>query len=109
MFRPTFNNTHFVQILTGSCPNFIVALLIGLCVVNPVLVKKPKLGRFIVYSISLCIMSILIPDEIKSVVASKLYDIYDIAGSVIGSILAILTFEFLYYRQNLKMKRIKTG
>jgi len=107
VFRPTFNNTHFAQILTGSFPNFIAAFLISLCVANSVLIKKPRLGRLIVYSISLCIMSILILDEVKSIVASKQYDIYDITGSVIGSILAILTYEFLYYRQNLKMKRIE--
>jgi glycopeptide antibiotics resistance protein len=53
------------------------------------------------------IMSILIFDELKSVVASKQYDIYDIIGSVMGSILAILTYEYLFYRQNLKLKRIE--
>jgi drug/metabolite transporter superfamily protein YnfA len=107
IFRPTFNISPFFQILTGSFPNFIAALLMSLCVVNPVLIKKPKFGRLIVYAISLGIMSILIFDELKSVVASKQYDIYDIIGSVMGSILAILTYEYLFYRQNLKLKRIE--
>jgi hypothetical protein len=107
VFRTTFNNTHFAQILTGSFPSFIAALLISLCVVNPVLIKKPRLGRLIVYSISLCILSILIIDELKSIVASKQYDIYDIIGSIIGSTLAIMTYEYIYHRQNSKMKRIE--
>lgn len=101
IFRPTFNYSHFSQTLTGSFPNFIAALLISLCVVNPVLIKKPRSGRLIVYVISFCIMSILIFDEFNSILASERYDIYDIIGSATGSFLAIMIFEFLYYRQNI--------
>ena len=105
VFRPTFNETHLAQILTGSFPNFIAALLISLCVVNPVIIKKPKIGRLIVYAVSLCILATLILDELQSIAASQQFDTYDIAASVLGSILALLTYEYLRYRQNLKLKR----
>jgi hypothetical protein len=98
VFRPAFNTTHFEQVLTGSFPNFIAALLLGLCVVNPVLNKKPRFGRLIVYASSLCIMSVLILDEIKSIVASENYDICDIIGSILGSVLAVLIFEYVYWK-----------
>jgi len=102
IFRPTFNETHIVQILTGSFPNFIAAFLISLCAVNPVLIRRPRLGRLIVYLGSLFIMTVLILDESESIGASKHYDVYDIAGSILGSILAVLTYEFLHYRQKRK-------
>jgi hypothetical protein len=44
-------------------------------------------------------MTALILDEIKSIGASKQYDIYDVAGSITGALLAVLTFEYLNYRQ----------
>jgi len=102
VFRPTFNETHLAQILTGSFPTFIAAFLISLCAVNPVLIIRPRLGRLIVYLGSLCIMTMLILDELESIGASKQYDIYDIAGSILGSLLAVLTFEYLHYRQKRK-------
>lgn len=100
ILRPTFSDSQFTQILTGSFPSFIAGLLLCLCVVNPVLIKKPKSGRTIVYAISLLIMFMLILDEIKSLAASTQYDFYDIIGSIAGSVLAIITFEYLYHRQN---------
>lgn len=104
--RPIFRETPIVQILTGSFPNFIAAFLINLCAVNPVLIRKPRLGRLIVYLGSLFIMTVLILDELESIGASKHYDIYDITGSILGSILAVLTYEFLHHRQ--KRKRALT-
>ncbi len=98
-FRHIFNETHIAQILTGSFPNFIAAYLISLCVVNPVLIRKPPFGRIIVYLGSLGTMTVLILDESKSIGASKLYDIYDIAGSILGALFAILTYEYLNFRQ----------
>ncbi|OFY44209.1 MAG: hypothetical protein A2X18_00940 [Bacteroidetes bacterium GWF2_40_14] len=98
-FRPAFNETHLAQILTGSFPTFIAAFLISLCVVNPVLIRRPRLGRLIVYLGSLCIMTVLIIDEFESMSASKQYDIYDIVGSILGSLFAVLTYEYLHYRQ----------
>ena len=73
--RPTYNNTHFIQMLTGSFPNFIAGLLMCLCVVTPVLIRKPKFKRIIVYTISLCIMFVLVFDELQSLTASKQYDL----------------------------------
>lgn len=99
IFRPTFNENYLAQILTGSFPNFIAAFLISLCAVNPVLIRKPRLGRMIVYLWTLGTMTVLILDELKSIGASKQYDINDIAGSILGAILAVMTFEYLNHRQ----------
>jgi len=101
-FRPTFNETRLEQILTGSFPTFIAAFLISLFAVNPVLIKKPRLGRLLVYLASLGTMTVLILDELESIGASKQYDIYDIVGSILGALLAVLTFEYLNYRQKRK-------
>ena len=107
-FRPTFNHSNFALILTGSFPNFIAAYLISLCFVNAVLIRKPKFGRQIIYVLSLVIMSILIFEEFKSLWgASTQFDIYDIIGSAIGSLLAILTYEYLNFRQKNKLKKLK--
>jgi drug/metabolite transporter superfamily protein YnfA len=99
IFRPTFNENYLSKILTGSFPNFIAAFLISLCAVNPVLIRKPRLGRLIVYLGTLLILTSLILDELESIGASRQYDVYDIIGSIIGALLAILTFEYLNYRQ----------
>lgn len=107
-FRPTFNHSHFALVLTGSFPNFIAAYLISLCVVNAVLIRKPKFGRQIIYVLSFIVMAILIIEEIKSIWgASTQFDIYDIIGSAIGSLLAILTYEYLNFRQKNKLKKIE--
>ena len=97
--RSTFNENQFEQILTGSFHNFIAALLISLCAVNPVLIRRPKYGRLIVYLGSLSTMTVLILDEIKSIGASTQFDSYDIAGTIMGAVLAVLIFEYLKYRQ----------
>ena len=100
VFRPTFNHSDFALVLTGSFPNFIAAYLISLCVVNPVLIRQPQFGRLIVYVLSFVVMAILIVEEFISIWgASTHFDIYDIIGSVIGSLLAILTYEYLNARQ----------
>jgi hypothetical protein len=102
VFRPTFNENYLAEILTGSFPNFIAAFLISLCAVNPVIIRKPRLGRIIVYLGSLCTLTVLILDELESIGASKQYDINDIVGSILGAILAVLTYEYLNYSQNRK-------
>lgn len=99
VFRPMFNEGNLAQILTGSFPNFIAAFLISLCAVNPVLIRKPRFGRLIVYLGSILTMLVLMLDELESIGASKQYDINDIAGSIIGSLLAIITYEYLNNRQ----------
>ena len=108
VFRPTFNHSHFALVLTGSFPNFLAAYLISLCVVNAVLIRKPKFGRQIVYVLSFIVMAILIIEEIKSIWgASTQFDIYDVIGSSIGSSLAILTYEYSNSRQKNKLKKMK--
>ena len=108
VFRPTFNHSHFALVLTGSFPNFLAAYLISLCVVNAVLIRKPKFGRQIVYVLSFIVMAILIIEEIKSIWgASTQFDIYDVIGSSIGSSLAILTYEYSNSRQKNKLKKNK--
>ena len=109
VFRPAFNHSQIGIILTGCFPNFIAAYLISLGVVNAVLTRKPKYGRMIVYILSLAVMAILILEEFKSIFgASTQFDIYDIIGSSIGSLLAILTFEFLNSRKN-RTEKMKMG
>lgn len=106
VFRPTFDHSHIALVLTGSFPNFIAAYLISLCVVNAVLIRKPKFGRQIVYVLSFIVMAILIFEEFKSIWgASTQFDIYDIIGSSIGSLLAILTYEYSNSRQKNKLKK----
>jgi len=104
-FRPTFNHIPFVKFLTGSFPNFIAAYLISLSIVNPILIRKPKSGRIIVYISSLVVFIILTIEEIKPMWGASTYnDLYDIFASGIGSAFAILTFELISLRQ--KKKRI---
>jgi len=108
-FRPHFSNSTLAKIITGSFPNFIAAYIISLFAVNPVLTIKPRFGRMIVYISTLMISTILTIEELTSIVgASKQYDIYDIIASVLGSILAILTYESINYRQKNKLNKIET-
>ena len=96
VFRPTFNHSDFAIVMTGSFPNFIAAYLISLCVVNPVLIKKPKHGKYIVYISSFLIFAIFTIEELIPMWgASTTFDTFDIIASGLGSIFAILTFELL--------------
>jgi len=49
VFRPNFNHISFINILTGSFPNFIAAYIISFAFINAVLTKNPIHGRVIVY------------------------------------------------------------
>jgi hypothetical protein len=105
VFRPAFNHSQLGSILTGSFPNFIAAYLINLCIVNGVWIRKPKFGRPIVYGLALIITAVLVHEEFKSIWgASTYFDAYDIVGSLTGSLLAVLTYEYLYFRKNHKLK-----
>jgi len=108
VFRPAINHSNFALILTGSFPNFIAAYLLSLCVVNAVLIRKPMYGRQIVYVLSFIVTAILIFEEFNSIWgASTQFDIYDIIGSSIGSLLAMLTYEYLNSRQKNNLKKMK--
>src|SRR4030042_2562377 len=108
-FRPYFSNSTLSKIITGSFPNFIAAYIISLCAVSSVLTIKPRFGRMIVYISTSMISTILTIEELTSIVgASKQYDIYDIIASVLGSILAILTYESINYRLKNRLNKIET-
>lgn len=106
-FRPFLSNSTLAIIITGTFPNFIASYIISLCVVNPVLTTKPRFGRMIVYISTFAISAILTIEEFTSFVgASEHFDINDIIASVIGSFLAILTYESINYRQKNKSNKI---
>ena len=108
-FRPYFSNSTLAKIITGSFPNFIAAYIISLLAVNPVLKIKPRFGRMIIYISTFMISTILTIEEWTSIVgASDHYDIYDIIASVLGSTLAILTYELINYRQKNRLRKIDT-
>jgi NhaP-type Na+/H+ and K+/H+ antiporter len=100
VLRPSLSNAHFANILTGCFPNFVAAYLISLAFVNAVLIRKPKFGRLIAYGASLIVFLILTIEELKPMWgASTHYDSFDILASGLGSLLAILTFELIVWRQ----------
>ena len=96
ILRPEFSHISFINILTGSFPNFIAAYTISLAFVNAVLIRKPQNGRLIVYVGSVLVFIILAIEEIMPIWgASTYYDPFDILASGLGSILSIITFELM--------------
>ena len=103
--RPNSDEIRFVSFLTGSFPNFIAAYLISLCIVNPVLIKNPKNGKYIVYIGSFLIFAILAIEELTPMWgASTQFDTFDIIASGLGSSLAILTFEIIVLMRKNRIK-----
>lgn len=76
-------------------------------IVNPVIITKPRFGRLIVYLGSPFTMLVLILCELESIGAGNRYVINDIAGSILGSFLAILSFDYLNQRQKLIERNYK--
>lgn len=96
ILRPEFNHLHFMSILTGSFPNFIAALIISISIGMALINKKPKYSRVIFYAIAIVVFSILAFEEIHPFWgASKHYDFIDILASGLGSLLALVCFEFI--------------
>ena len=96
VLRPEFGHLSFINILTGSFPNFIAAYMISLAFVNAVLIRKPQNSRLIVYVGSVLVFTILAIEEIHPMWgASTTYDAFDIWASGLGSILSIVTFELI--------------
>jgi len=63
----------------------------------------------IVYISTFMISTILTIEEFTSIVGTnKQYDNYDIIVSVLGSILAILIYESINYRQKNRLNKIET-
>jgi len=99
--RPHFGSLPFMRVLTGSFPNFIAAFIISLAFVNAVLIRKPKQSRSIVYAASALVFVILTFEELNPMWgASTQYDLFDIFGSALGSLLSILIFEIVIFIQN---------
>ena len=105
LLRPNLFTIPVANVLTGCFPNFIAAYLISLAFVNGVLLGNPKWGRLIVYASSFVIFLILTIEELKPMWgASTYYDSFDVLASGLGSVLAILTFEFIHSR---RINRVK--
>ena len=103
ILRPKFSQISFINILTGSFPNFIAAYIISLAFVNAVVTREPKYGRFIVYISSLAVFAILTVEEFKPIWgASTHYDSFDILASGLGSLLSIMTFELIFLKRKNK-------
>jgi hypothetical protein len=96
VLRPASVDSIIARTITGFFPNFIAAFLISLAIVNGVLFRNPKSGRFLVYLGSTFVFMILMIEEFKPMWgASTHFDPWDIVASGVGSILAILTFEII--------------
>jgi hypothetical protein len=94
VLRPLLGHVPFVGALTGVLPNFLAACLVSLAFVNGVVTKQPRYGRVIVYASSLLVAAVLTVEELAPMWgASTHYDPFDIVASVVGSLLAISTFE----------------
>ena len=99
ILRPEFSHISFINILTGSFPNFIAAYIISLAVVNAVFIRKPQNGRIFVYVSSVLVFTMLAIEEINPIWgASTYYDSFDILASGLGSILSIITFELIAHK-----------
>ena len=104
-FRPTLNHIPFFRILTGCFPNFLAAYIISFAFVNAILIRKPKYRRLFVFISSVLVFVILTIEELKPMWgASTHYDSYDILASGIGSLLSILTFEFIILKRKIQNK-----
>jgi hypothetical protein len=94
LLRPQLGNSKIGQILTGSLPNFLAALLISLAFANAILAKKPRHGRMWMYLIALLVFAILALEEFRPIWgASEYYDTFDVLASGFGSLVAIILYE----------------
>jgi len=97
--RPNVNDSDMGQMLTGCLPNFLAGFLICLIVINPILTRKVKNGRTLVYSLSFLVFAILTLEEFKPYWGASTYlDYYDILASGLGAFLAVVTYEILERR-----------
>ena len=94
LLRPQLKNSRIGQILTGSLPNFLAALLISLAFANAILAKKPTHGRLWMYLIACLVFAILALEEFTPLWgASEYYDTFDVLASGFGSFVAIVLYE----------------
>jgi len=102
--RPVYGNTPILGILTGSFSNFMGAYIVSLFPIAAILSKKIniKISRLIIYTVAIMVFIILTVAEIQPLFdISKVYDIYDIIASGLGSLFAIMTFELLIRKTKL--------
>ena len=94
---PAFKNINIIVNILGSLPNFLVSFIISLFILR-VAINKTK-GRIIFYLFSALICGLLIFEEYLPIInTSRIYDVFDIIGSVIGMIFANLTFEIILHK-----------
>jgi len=103
ILRPAFSHIPFINILTGSFPNFAAACIISLASVNAVVTREPKHGRPIVYVACLLVFAILTLEELKPMWgASTHYDSFDILASGLGALVSIGIYELIVLRRRHK-------
>jgi len=96
LLRPRLGNSGISQIVTGSLPNFLAALLISLAFVNGIVAKKPKHGRMWMYLTACIVFAILALEEFRPTWGASTYcDTLDVLASGLGSLVAIIVYEIL--------------
>ena len=104
--RPHVGSSTLAQVVTGSLPNFAAAFFVSLCAVSPVLLMKPRFGRFLVYLSALAAFTLLTLEELTGVMgASKWFDAFDILASALGAVFACCSFELLVRVAKERLKR----
>ncbi len=97
--RPAVSQESVAGILTGCLPNFLAAFLISLTGINAILFRKPARGRIYAIIFSSLVFIVLAIEEIKPMWgASTVFDIFDIAASALGSLLALAIYELIRRR-----------
>ena len=76
--------------------NFLAAFFISLAGINAILLRTAARGRIYAILFSSAVFVILAIEEIKPMWgASTVFDVFDIAASAVGSLLAIAIYELL--------------
>ena len=98
--RPLYGHIYFIGVLSGSYPNFIASYIISLFILKPALNRNIRYGRYIFYSFSFIVFAVLTVEELKPLWGvSKTFDSFDILANGLGCVLAIITYEFIAYKQ----------
>ena len=98
--RPLYGHIYFIGILLGSYPNFIASYIISLFILKIALNKNIRFRRYIFYSFSFIVFVSLTVEELKPLWGvSKTFDLFDILANGLGCALAIITYEFIAYKQ----------
>ena len=107
VLRPAFNHIPFLRSLLGCIPNFLAAYLISMAFINALVIRQPKFSRLLAYAASMVVFGILTLEELKPMWgASTVNDSLDIAASLAGSLLAMITYEIIAIIQK-KRKKVK--